>query len=469
MSVPDQTAAVAGRPRGLPEVGGVFWWLLAAAAAVLGARLTMASIQMGCSLAIVVLVVGLYVRHRTVGLAAMWVVWLVAPFLRRVFLLEEPVAGAEPLALTPFLVTAALVALELSQLELSRRTRRMLWMAAAGFMLGLPAGLIIGPTAAVFALFAYLTGLGTFVIGYRDAEAGRTLTLPTILMLATPLLAFYSFRQYYLPLPDWDHVWYITSDLNTAGAPEAGKVRVWSTLNSPGTYALVLGVSLIAFVTAARLTPLRLLAAGLVFGSLALTYVRSAWLSLAVALVAVLVASRGRALKRVAAVAVLVAVAAPFTLGGSTGAALTERVGTFGALDTDESAQARSNTSTRGIARSLGAPIGFGIGRAGEASRLGTRALAFRITDNGYLSLLFQVGPVGFLLVMTLAATAMFSAWRNALRRLGSADVMTAGVLTFMAVMMVAGDQLFGVAGMIFWYTSGLAMRRRELQEGIAG
>lgn len=441
----------------------MLWWLLAAIVAAGCARLTMESIQMGCSLAIVVLVIGLYVRNRTAGLCAMWLVWLVAPFLRRVFFLHEPITTTEPLALTPFLVTAALVTLELSQVELSRRSRTLLLMAAAGFALGLPVGLLLGPTAAVFALFAYLTALGTFVIGYREAEIRRTPTLATVLLLATPILALYSFRQYYLPLPEWDHVWQNTADINSVGAPEQGRVRVWSTLNSPGTYAAVLGVALIAFVTAVRLTPFRVLVATAVFGSFALTFVRSAWLGLVVALIAVLIASRGRALRRVAAVAIVAAVAAPFTLGGSTGAALTERIGTFGALGSDESAQARSGVSARGIPQSLSAPIGFGIGRAGEASRLGNAGLAFRYTDNAYLSLLFQVGPVGFLLVMTLAGAALVSAWRSALRRSQAVDVLTVGVLTFFAVTMLAGDQLFGIAGMIFWYTSGFAMRRREL------
>jgi putative inorganic carbon (hco3(-)) transporter len=450
----------AARPWFLPA-RGLAWWSFAVATAVLTAWLTLQSLQLGCTLTMVILTVGLYVRNRTAGLSALWLIWLLTPFLRRLFLLGEPIQRADPLALAPFLVTAAVIVLELSQVELSRRTRRMLLFVVGGYALGLPVGLLYGPSAAIFAFFAYVTALGCFVIGYREADQKR-LILPTVLMIVTPVLALYAFRQYYLPLPQWDRIWQRTADINSVGSPDTGRVRVWSTLNSPGTFSLVLGTAALALVTWRRLTPLKVVAALAVFGALALTYVRSAWVAVVFALLAVVVVTHGTAMKRVVPMVLVLAALAPVALGGSTGAALTERFNTFGGLGTDTSAQARTSTPSALVPVALRTPIGTGLGSAGEPSRLKSAA-TLRYTDNGLLSLMAQVGPVGFLVVMSVVLMAIVTAWRNAWRRASATDVLAFGVLAFLAVTLFAGDQLYGIGGMIFWYMAGLAMRRREL------
>ena len=220
------TAALPAPPRRtLPTVGGVAWWCLALVAAAATARLTMASIQLGCTLAMVILTIGLYVRNRTAGLVVVWVVWLVAPLLRRIFLLSEPIQAAEPLALAPFLLTAAVIALELTQVDMTKRARRLLILVIGGYAVGIPLGFLLVPTSAAFAFFAYVTAAGCFVIGYREAEE-RRLVLPTVLMIAAPIMALYAFRQYYLPLPQWDFVWQRSADFNTIGSPENGRPRV---------------------------------------------------------------------------------------------------------------------------------------------------------------------------------------------------------------------------------------------------
>jgi putative inorganic carbon (HCO3(-)) transporter len=458
MAIPATT-----RPPFVPS-RGVGWWAMALCVTVLTVWLTLQSIQLGCTITLVILVIGLYVRNRTVGLTLVWLTWLLAPFLRRIFLLSEPIQTADPLALVPFLITAAVIVLELSQVRLTRRARRLLALVVAGFAVGVPVGLMFAPTAAVFALFAYVTGVGCFVIGYREGDQ-RTLVLPSVLMIAMPLLALYAFRQYYAPLPEWDFIWQRSADINSVGALETGRVRVWSTLNSPGTFAFVLGVSAIALVAWRRVTPLKMVGLLAVSGALALTYVRSVWVGVVFALLAVIVVTRGGALKRVLPVLAVLAIIGPIVLGGSTGTAIVDRFKSFGSLGSDESTHERVGTRGGLLTVAAGNPIGTGLGSAGESTRLNQAGGGFRYTDNGYLSLLAQVGPVGFLVVMSVILVALSSAWRNAWRRIDTTDVLVFGVLAFLAVEMLAGDTLFGIGGMIFWYTTGLAIRRRELHE----
>jgi hypothetical protein len=458
------TAAVRGAAVPGPRLpaSGVGWWLLVILAAAATARLTMVSVQLGCALALTVLVVGLYFANRTTGLWAVWLVWLLSPFLRRVFFLSDPIEDSDPLALLPFVVTAIVIAVEYTRVDLDPRSRRLLVLVTAGYAIGVPLGFLFSPAAASFALFAYLTAAGCFVIGYREGEEGRIAVLPRVLMVAAPLLAAYAFRQYFLPLPEWDQVWFETADINSAGSPDGDRIRVWSTLNSPGTFGLILGVAGVCFVAMTRLTPLRLLGAMSVFGALALTYARSAWFGTVVAILAVAFVTRGKAIVRVGAVGLMLAALVPIAFGGATGAALGDRADTFGSLGQDESAQERLATSIRVLPNALALPLGRGVGQAGEATRLSGGG--FRFTDNGYLSLMFQVGPFGFLLVMAAVVMAFRSAWRNAWRRPQEVDVLILAIFLFLIVTMFAGDQLYGVGGMIFWYMAGMAMRRGQIE-----
>jgi putative inorganic carbon (HCO3(-)) transporter len=466
LNAPETTSVAlpTSRPWFLPG-RGVAWWALAALVAVLTARLTMESIQLGCTIALLVLTVGAYVRNRTAALAIVWVVWLIAPFLRRVFLLSEAVQRAEPLAVAPFLLTAAVIVLELTQVELRPRTRRLLLLVAGGYLVGLPIGLLHGPQAAMFAAFAYITAVGCFVIGYREA-AERRLVLPTVLMVALPVLSLYAIYQYYAhPLPIWDFLWQRGADINTVGSPEHGRIRVWSTLNSPGTFGLVLGVAAITLVAWKRLNAAKVAGAVAVFAALALTYVRSAWIAIAFALLALAFVTRGAAIKRIAPLVIVLAVVGQLAVGGSTGAALSERFSSLGSLNSDESAQARSATPLALVPRAIAAPLGNGLGSAGEATRLNESGAGLRSTDNGYLSLLLQVGPVGWVVVMSGVLTGLVSSWRNAWRRTDTTDVLAFGVLAYFALDLLAGDNLYGIGGMIFWYMCGIAARRREMRE----
>jgi O-antigen ligase len=447
--------------------GGAAWWLLVVAVVVATARLTMVSLQAGCTAALVVLTVGMYAWNRTAGLVAVWLTWLLAPFARRVFFLSEPLE-TEPLALAPFLITALVAALELQRTNLSPSLRRVLLLVTGGYLLGAYTGLRASPPAAAFALLAYLTAAGCLVIGYREGSAGRRLVLPAVLMVVAPILSLYAFGQYYLDLPEWDAAWRENAEVGTVGSPDGDRIRVWSTLNSPGTFAYVLGLTLVAYIALRPFSVPRVLAALPVLGALALTYVRGAWIATILAVLALGILTRGAALGRAGAVALVVAAIASTALGGATGSALTERVSSLSDPAKDESGEARLTTAIETAPVAAAQPLGLGVGQAGEATRLGERG-GFRYTDNGYLALLFQVGPFGFLLVMAGVVIATRRALRNAWRRpRDSVDVLAAGLVVLSLLAMLGGDQLYGVGGMIFWYAAGLAMRRGDEPEDVS-
>jgi putative inorganic carbon (HCO3(-)) transporter len=448
-------------PRAGP--GALQWWVLALGASVVLARVTMSSPQLGCALALLVLAVGCHLRSRRAGLAVLWGIWLLAPLLRRLLGLETGYVGSDPLALLPFLVTLALVAIEVRMGGVPPPLRRPLLLGGAGLLIAAPMGLATAPTAAAFALIAYGAGLSALVLGYRDSTARDGAgSLLRAFAAAMPWLAGYAILQYFA-LPDWDRVWLQTTNFITAGSPEAGHVRVWSTLNSPGTFAMALGMALIAALAARRFGPLRALACAALVGALTLTYVRSAWVALAATGIVLLVASRGRLGPRLAVALAFAFLGIPALAAGSpTGTAIGERFGTFGQLGDDTSARERRQTTLSVIPQSIARPLGFGIGRAGEASRLSQQA-TFRNTDNSYLSLLYQLGPFGFALLAAAVAFGVRRAWRLARRTRSSPLALTLlGIAVFTLIGMLTGDLLYGVTGVAFWYVLGLAIREDE-------
>src|SRR3954471_12547169 len=153
------------RPRGgggRPGARGadLRWVLLVggAAALVIGYVLTV-SVQAACAVTLVITVLALYRHDRTWGLAGLFALWFLAPLLRRLFGLMTGYVDQDPLSVAPFVATLALVGLELLRIRLPERVRRILLVAAAGMALGLPIGILHGPSSAIYAFIAYVAGV----------------------------------------------------------------------------------------------------------------------------------------------------------------------------------------------------------------------------------------------------------------------------------------------------------------------
>jgi O-antigen ligase len=245
-------------------------------------------------------------------------------------------------------------------------------------------------------------------------------------------------------------------------------VRVFATLNSPGTFAMILAPAALAYLAVRRLTPLALLGLCATLAGLALTYVRGAWGALLLAAIAMTVASRGRMAPRLALITVLAAAGlAVAAAQGSTGSAIVSRLDTFGSLGQDESTQTRLSTPLSVVPQAASRPLGAGLGSAGEASRLST-AGGFRYTDNAYLSLLYQLGPLGFALAVAAIAAGMRRAWRGVRAAPRGPDLFVFGLLFFILVAAWSGDLFYGVTGIAFWYLLGVAWRRDDVRRSFA-
>lgn len=435
---------------------------LAALALVAGA-LAVHSMQVAVTLVLLVLLLAVRTESRTAGLVTLWSYWLLAPFLRRVLELTVATSGSDPLSLLPFLATAMLALMELRENRLNRRARMILALAAIGILLGVPIGLVADPAASSFAAVAYIAGLSAFILGWGDGVRPASLaSLHRVLAVALVPLALYAIAQYFFSLTSWDANWVASAELASIGAPQEGHIRVFSTLNSPFTFAIVLAVGVILGLGVQRRLGTGIAVTVPLLVALALTFVRSAWLALVVGVLVFAGAARGRSGGRIAAV-VAICLLALVTVGGSnpTTSAFTRRVTSLGNPE-DVSARERLETTKRLLPTSLSQPLGAGLGQAGLAVRLEqTGRKRAEVVDDGYLSLLYQSGPFGFLLVLA----ALIASVRAAVQALSRAESQNrpaqAALLASLVALLVAlasADVFFGLPGAILWYLCGLAV-----------
>jgi O-antigen ligase len=219
-------------------------------------------------------------------------------------------------------------------------------------------------------------------------------------------------------------------------------------------------------MTVARARTAAAITAVVVLVALSLTYVRSAWVALIAAGIAHIVASRGRSARPVLTAAAIV-VATTLALAPVSPAArsVLDRFNTLGDLSVDRSANDRQATFSETLPKAVSAPLGHGLGSAGEPSKL-NETQGLRTPDNGYLALAYQVGPIGFLLVVAALGFIVRAAWNGAQARAPGQDlrVLLFTMLIFMLVLLTAGDEFYGSLGLILWFISGqvLAFEHRQ-------
>ena len=439
-----------------------------AAALVIAAAL-IASVQVATAFTLVALVIALHQYNRQWGIIAMFAFWFVAPGLRRVLGLMTGYVDSDPLSLAPFLATSAIAGLELLRFHVPTVIRRVLLVAAGGFALGLPVGLVNGISSGVYAFIAYLAAVSAAVLGVGEGTATRDSTLRKVLLYGIPPVAAYAIYQHSFGLPLWDKEWLDATGFGSIGISEGEPVRSFASMNSPGTLASLLALSLLMFLTVHRM---RLISAvGLVTVCLAIsfTFVRSAWLALIVAGVAHVIASRGASARTVfGAAAVIMLTAVALSPVSSTAQQVVDRFKTVQNLGQDTSANERQATFSETLPVALKAPIGHGLGSAGEATKLKGESL-LRAPDNGYLALMYQVGPIGFLLVVVALGFVLVAAWNGARSPGPGQDLRLVlfAMFVFLCVTLAAGDEFYGSHGIVLWFIAGQVMaydfRRRAL------
>ncbi|HTV74693.1 MAG TPA: O-antigen ligase family protein [Candidatus Acidoferrales bacterium] len=282
----------------------------------------------------------------------------------------------------------------------------------------------------------------------------------------------YGIIQYISP-PPWDVQWQLNTDASSFGEPLPFQIRVYSTLNSPGTFGSFLALVMIMVLPLLRARKTWVtISLVLCVAALALSLVRSAWLALVLGIVvyALLTPLRVRLLATLAGFSILVVCAGmlAFALMPNDDAreTLSDRFSTLFDLQDDGSAADRRQSTEVAVEDGMANPFGAGVGTTGVGARLMTNSgdiSGGAAIDNGFASRLVEMGYpglAGFLVVTLGSLLFSFSAWRRATaqKKSGPGELLAAATAVQIALlgMEASGDTYQGLSGVFFWTTVAL-------------
>lgn len=417
--------------------------------------------------------VALYFR-RPIGYLhfTLWT-WFLTALVRRLVDWRVGFEDHNLVLLTPMLVTA------IAGLTLILRERRLagslrlapFFLCIAGILYGFAVGLIrwrlhdsdgASPGEIVYGLFEWLGpvlfGLHLYLRWPLYAEHKRA--VQKSFLWGVLLLGAYGVYQFVAP-PIWDTLWleHVLSDIPSPGAesfgrPDAFQIRVWSTMNSPGVFAVILMASLLLlFSVRSRIKPL---AAAAGYSAFLLTLVRATWIGWLVGLVFLARTSKGREIPRLLLSLVLLPVlVAPLLLNPKIAAVVSDRLQTFHSTGKDESILDRTDEYRVLLGVLARDPYGEGLSNA--------ETFHGYIMDSGIIHVLYHCGWIGAALYLAgvVLCTGSMSSGRNSTDP--SAAVYQA-VLAAMAFELLSGNTFVGPFGTIVWTCIALSLSLREVE-----
>jgi hypothetical protein len=223
----------------------------------------------------------LFWRSKPLYVSLVCWLWFVTPFLRRIADFQSGWAPTSAVLLAPYLTTGISAITLLTSLKHLGERRSLPYVCA---LVGIAYGTIIG--LARFPLFSVLQALlnwvmpvifGFFIYQHRELYPDFRHAIEQSFLYGILLTGAYGIYQFF-NLPDWDRMWMLNVQMNSFGAVEALKVRVFSTMNAPAIFAAITTCGLLLLFNLKG--KLRILAAVCGFLSLVLTMSRASWLSL---------------------------------------------------------------------------------------------------------------------------------------------------------------------------------------------
>ncbi len=241
-----------------------------------------------------------------------------------------------------------------------------------------------------------------------DHDLHKALTGP--LTAVAVVAALYAVLQFCAPLP-WDVYWVENAPIGSGplgilGKPEPFQLRVFGTMNSPGSLAAALAA--LALLIFAASGPRVLTTLMLIFAAISLTQQRSVMGGLVVGILVLLALGASNLRLRIllfaafGCVFVLVAISMqPDIVQG-----ILQRFAVGGSLGDDGSLAARLRQLEIYPSLIAERPFGYGFGYRGVLS-IENGALPF-VLDNGFLDLLFNVGaPFGVVYLLALLSLVL--------------------------------------------------------------
>jgi hypothetical protein len=276
----------------------------------------------------------------------------------------------------------------------------------------------------------------------------------------TLLTGAYGVYQF-VAAPAWDALWLSNVASSSFGKPEALEIRVFSTMNSPGPFGVVIMAGLLLLFTGKNW--LRLPAAIAGFLSLLLSLARASWVGWAVGFAALFKTLDARERFRIFIVSVLVVLCLlPLAFNEPFIESIGVRFQTLTNPQEDASAKARFAGYFEAAERISNDPIGSGFGNKIEFSTTDDDTAIVQ-RDSGFIDILLTFGWIGG----TIYLAAVFFLFLALLERAPDDEIdrfaaASRAVGFALFAQFFFGSVMIAVSGVCFWSFCGFWLAARQ-------
>ena len=392
----------------------------------------------------------LYFRYPFLYLSFMWWMWFLTPLVRRLADYKSSFTDPSPLLLAPYLVTAVTLVNVWQYLPtIYRRGGLAFILSFLGVFYGFCVGLIYrSPVQVGIALLEWLAPLLIsfhFFVNWQDYPHYRKIIQRTFLWAVLVLGAYGIFQ--YLVAPEWDRVWLINADINSAGRPFPLEIRVWSTMNAPAPFGMVMMAGLLLLFNTTGV--LYLPASAMGYLSFFLSRVRSAWGGWIIGFFLLALSLKTQFKIRLIVTVIIIATCViPLTLIEPFSEQITSRFETLSNVENDVSAQARAETYQNLLGSALSSWFGEGLGSPQF--------------DSAILAMLFSLGWFGTCLYMSGMLFLTLSLFLGKECQLDPFLATARAISLGMLAQLILGTFMLGSSGTILWGFLGIGIAGRK-------
>jgi len=394
--------------------------------------------------------------------------WFVTPFLDRMADYQGGWTLENPVELAPYFAAAIAGLTLLTRLrELGSRKALPFICALTAILYGLILGFVYLPIFNVLraALNWFVPVVfGLFIYKNKELYPQFRRAIERAFLFGVLVTGIYGIYQFF-NLPAWDRMWMLNVQMNSFGAVEAMKIRVFSTMNAPAIFAAVMACGLLLLSNLKG--RLRLLSAACGFLALILTLSRASWISLAVGCVYLMFRMGMRERLRLASAAFVCAL---FLVGLAQLPPIKEmvwqRVDTFSDPNQDVSFSARVQGHEKAFREIAQQPFGEGLGSTDTLHNTEGDDDIIGPHDSTLLEILYSLGWMGSM-IYAVGLVLLAMRLMNTVR--GDPFVTSSkAILAGLFAQCLLNSILLGILGFMVWTFASMSLARVELAEEAA-
>lgn len=395
----------------------------------------------------------LYQRYPVMYVGFAWWMAFLAPWVRRLADFRSGWVDPSPVLLAPFLVMLVSVMTLLRFLPRAYQQGGLPFvMAIAGVVYGMLVGLInLAPATVAVAALNWLApilfGFHLF-IHWREYPTYRQ-NIERTFLWGTLLTGGYGVIQY-LVAPSWDRYWMLNAPISTIGNPVPLQIRVFSTMNSPGPFAVVMMAGILLLLNARGPWMIPASIAG--YLSFLLSQVRAAWLGWFLGLATLIPALKPKLQMRlVTTILVMALCVVPLINVPPFSDVIGSRLQSLSNTQNDTSYNERMRGYREIFSEAVSEFSGRGLGYVITGATIGSN-------DSGILVTLFSLGWFGTIPYFGGIFLIFFTIFRDTANRADSFAATARAICLGVFVQIGLGVVTIALSGMVFWTFAGMAM-----------